>query len=330
MASILPIGEKWRALVRRKGHKPICKTHSTKAAAEAWARKIEHQLDEGKPVAVDGLTVGQLIQIYRDLRDKGRPILDTSNEHYMLEHLTEGLGTIKATLLSIDDLLGWAQKRADEGAGPYTVNMELSKLGTALRFAGAAKRQALPDVVGTARPVLAHMGLIGGGGKRKRRVTEDELVRIMAELQQPYSDAVLFAVLSTLRRSEICRIVWSEVDHSKRMVLVRDRKHPRKKQGNDEWVPLRADAWAVLKRQPVTDDPRVFPIHPQTISKYFKAACDKHGIVDLHLHDMRHEGTSRLFEAGYTIEEAALFTGHKTWKELQRYTQLDPTKVRKD
>lgn len=154
-------------------------------------------------------------------------------------------------------------------------------------------------------------------------------MRILGELTQPYSDAVLFAVLSTLRRGEVCRITWSDVDEKRQMVMVRDRKHPRKKQGNDEWVPLRSDAWAVLKRQP-KDDERIFPIHPQTLSKYFKAACDKHGIPDLHLHDMRHEGTSRLFEAGYDIPEAAVFTGHKDWRNLQRYTQLDPEKVRKD
>jgi len=34
-------------------------------------------------------------------------------------------------------------------------------------------------------------------------------------------------------------------------------------------------------------------------------------IEDLHFHDLRHEGTSRLFEAGLTIEKVALVTGHK-------------------
>lgn len=329
MASILPLGGKWRALIRRKGHKPICKTYSTKAAALAWARKIEAELDKGRPPPVEGMTIAKLIEVYRDLRDHGRPILDTSNEHYMLEHLTEDLGEIRAELLSIDDLIGWAKKRSDDGAGPYTVNMELSKLGTVLRMAGGAKRLAIPDIVGQARPILSHAGLIGGGGKRKRRATEDELVRLLGKLEQPYSDAVLFAALSTMRRGEICRIVWSDVDEKNRVVMIRDRKHPRKKKGNDELVPIRADAWAVMQRQPKTGD-RIFPIHPQTLSKYFKAACDELGISDLHFHDMRHEGTSRLFEAGYSIEQAALYTGHKTWKELQRYTQLDPTKVRKD
>lgn len=51
------------------------------------------------------------------------------------------------------------------------------------------------------------------------------------------------------------------------------------------------------------------------------------GIVDLRFHDFRHEATSRLFEAGLSIEKVALVTGHKDWKMLKRYTHLDPAVV---
>lgn len=333
MASILRLDGKWRAQIRRKGAKSIAKTFPTKAAAEAWATKIEAQLAQGAPPEGTKHTVGDLVEAYRALRAKARPILDTSNEHYMLNHITEGLGGVEAGRLCIDDLLGWCQMRADEGAGPYTINMELGKLGTVLRYAGAAKRLALPDVVGAARPVLSHAGLIGGGGRRERRTNEDELHRITAHLRTHYgpryADAVEFAVLTAMRRGEVCGILWADVQEASRLVLVRDRKHPRKKKGNNDLVPLVPLAWEILQRQP-KGDARVFPIHPQTLSKYFKATCDALGIPDLHLHDMRHEGTSRLFEAGYSIPEVAVFTGHKSWKELQRYTQLDPAKVRKD
>jgi hypothetical protein len=100
-----------------------------------------------------------------------RPILDTSTEHYTLKQLKANLGELRAAALSVDDLVGWAKKRRDEGAGAYTVNCDLSKLGTVLRYAG----DGLPDVIGAARPKLSHLGLIGGGGKRERRPTEDEL-----------------------------------------------------------------------------------------------------------------------------------------------------------
>jgi hypothetical protein len=33
---------------------------------------------------------------------------------------------------------------------------------------------------------------------------------------------------------------------------------------------------------------------------------------------------SRLFEAGFSIEQVSLVTGHKDWKMLRRYTHLKP------
>jgi len=52
--------------------------------------------------------------------------------------------------------------------------------------------------------------------------------------------------------------------------------------------------------------------------------CRELKIEDLHFHDLRHEGTSRLFEAGFSIEQVSLVTGHKDWKMLRRYTHLKP------
>lgn len=332
MASIIQINGKWRALVRRSGHKPVCKTHPTKAAAEAWARKIETQIDSGAPVPTDVVTVGALLAAYRKLRDASRPIPDTSNEHYMLKALDRLLGAKDARKLNTEDLVAYCAERRDEGAGPYTLNMDISKLSTALRYAASAKNLLLPDSVGLARPLLTHLGLIGGGGKRERRPTEDELQRVVTHLEQGrgqvYADAVLFAVATALRRSELCRLQWSDVDEEKRLVLVRDRKDPRKKVGNHQWVPLLPAAWLILSRQPKGE--RIFPIEAGTLSKYFTEACRALSIPDLHLHDMRHEGTSKLFEQGYEIQQVALVTGHRKWDNLKRYTQLKPEGLHRD
>lgn len=326
MASIIQVKGKWRAQVRRAGHNAITKTHATKAAAVLWARKIESAMDAGMPVAGDIITVGALIEAYRKLRDAVRPISDSSNEHYMLKALTRLLGEKDALKMNTEDLVAFCAERKDEGAGPYTLNMDLGKLATALRYTASAKGLLLPDSVGLARPLLTHLGLIGGGGMRERRPTADELERIVAHLTTGrglvYAEAVVFAVATAMRRGEICALLWSDVDAAKKLILVRDRKDPRKKLGNDQWIPLLPEAWEVLQRQPKGE--RVFPIHPSTFSKYFTEACRELSIPDLHLHDMRHEGTSRLFEQDYTIPQVALVTGHKRWDNLKRYTQLKP------
>jgi integrase len=145
-----------------------------------------------------------------------------------------------------------------------------------------------------------------------------------------YADVVRFAVLTAMRRGEIVRLRWADVDATKRLVLVRDRKHPRRKAGNDEWIPLLGDAWPLLQRQPRGDGELIFPLHEQTLSKYFRWACQALAIPDLHFHDLRHDGTSRLFEAGYQVQQVALVTGHKSWNMLKRYTQLKPEDLHRD
>lgn len=326
MASIIQLHGKWRAQVRRKGHRPITKTHPTKAAAQAWARRIETQLEDGVEPQEEAVTVGSLIEAYRKLRDGSRPIRDDSNEHYMLKCLTRLLGDRDARKLTTEDLVAFCAERRDEGAGPYTVNMDLSKLSTALRYASSLKGLTLPDVVGAARPLLVHAGHIGGGGRRERRPTEDELDRVVGYLRekhgQVYADATLFAVATAMRRGEVCALLWADVDEAKRLVLIRDRKDPRRKIGNNQLVPLLPAAWELAQRQPRGE--RIFPIEPGTWSKYFTWACRELSIPDLHLHDMRHEGTSQLFEQGYEIPQVALVTGHKSWEMLKRYAQLKP------
>lgn len=323
MPSVKKIEGSWRALIRLKGRKPISKRFRTKAEADAWAHETEKRMREGRAVeAGDKLTIADLIARYRKLRDASRPILDTSNEHYMLKHLADDIGNLAAARLTSEDLVGWAQKRKDQGAGPYTINMELSKLGTVYRYAGMTL--GLPDVVHAARPLLNHLGLIGGGGKRERRPTSDELERLIAAAPAWLAEVIEFAVATAMRRGEIVRLLWVDVDEKRRVITVRNRKDPRRKQGNDMDVPLLPRAWDILKKRRGASDTLLFPYHEQTISKYFKQLCTELGIPDLHFHDLRHEGTSQLFEEGFAIQEVALVTGHKDWRNLRRYTNLKP------
>ncbi len=325
MASISKINGKWRALIRRKGHKSISRWFDTKGKADSWADEIEAQITAGSysQEITKAATVGDLVAKYRKMREISRPILDTSNEHYTPKMLAASLGSLVAATMTPDDLIGWAHKRKDDGAGPYTVNCDLSKLGTVLRYAG----DGLPDIIGSARPKLSYLGLIGGGGQRERRPTEDEIVALrkaMLGFGKVYADAFDFAVVTAMRRGEVCEITFGAIDEDKRLIQVA-RKHPRKGKVI-EWVPLMAKAWKIVQSRP-RDSDRIFPIHPQTLSKYFKTACDTLGIPDLHFHDLRHEGTSALFESGMPIEKVSLVTGHKTWTNLRRYTNLKPESV---
>ena len=44
-------------------------------------------------------------------------------------------------------------------------------------------------------------------------------------------------------------------------------------------------------------------------------------------HDLRHAAITELFRKGLGIPEVALVSGHRSWRELKRYTQLTATDV---
>ncbi len=181
------------------------------------------------------------------------------------------------------------------------------------------------------------MGAIGRSEERDRRPTTDELEKLFAAFDantrntMPMSAIAKFAIATAMRLDEIVRIEWRHLDPRSRTILVEDRKDPRRKDGNNQRVPLLAvtgyDAYEILderRRSGGGNRGRCFPYNGRSVGTNFRRTCQDLGIEDLHFHDLRHEGTSRLFEAGLTIEQVPLVTGHKDWKMLKRYTQLRP------
>jgi len=187
--------------------------------------------------------------------------------------------------------------------------------------------------VGDARPALHHYGLIGASNMRTRRPTAAELEAIYKEIdarpRMKHMRAILTVALHTgMRRGEILRIRWLDLDDMRRTVIIRDRKDPKQKIGNDQEIPLLGASWDVIQAQRrKANEPRIFPYNPSTVSNNFTQICKKLGITGLVLHDMRHELTSTLFESGWQIPEVAVVTGHKSWTQLKRYTQIEPASL---
>lgn len=104
-------------------------------------------------------------------------------------------------------------------------------------------------------------------------------------------------------------------------VLVRDMKNPGQKIGNDVWCYIPDEAWRILKTMPKSSA-EIFPYDSATISSSWAKACKFLGIKDLHFHDLRHDGVSRLFEMDWDIPRVASVSDHRDWNSLLRYTHM--------
>ena len=334
----LPSGN-WRAQVRRK-NSYASNTFRRRAEADAWALEAERTIDRGlDPKAVNAnqvQTFADVIDLHvRDAAEVGK-VLGRS-KRAVLQSLKIALGGYKLQDLTRSTLIEYGKKRAKAKAGPATLAIDLSFIGTMLTHAAAIHGITVsPEEVRLARVALTRLGLVGKSNERDRRPTQQELDDLILYFDEkprqviPMGRFIRFAVATALRLEEICKLTWEDVDVRNRMITVRNRKDPRKKEGNHQRVPLLDltgyDAWQVLLEQRIVTRGigRVFPHHHKSAGTAFHNACKALNIRDLRFHDMRHEATSRLFEAGLTIEKVALVTGHRDWKMLRRYTNLRP------
>lgn len=342
MATVQKRGNKWRVQIRRDGH-AVSRTFHRKTDADAWAREAEHSVDKDIDPSLRRLsrkdTFASLIDLHiEDMVAVGKP-LRRSKDH-VLRRLREELGGTSLSNLTRERLVLYGRQRAKAGAGPATLAVDISFIGTILTHAAAVHGVRVnTEAVTLARVALRQLGLVGPSKERDRRPTENELERLFAHfdgnprLTMPMTRVVQFAIATGMRIEEIFRIEWDTLDPRTRTILVPDRKDPRKKDGNHQRVPLLSvtgyDAWTLLQEQRELrlNTARCFPYNAKSAGTAFQRACKDLHIIDLRFHDLRHEATSRLFEAGLTIEQVPLVTGHKDWKMLKRYTQLRPERL---
>ena len=251
MATFQKRGDTWRAIVRRKGHKPKSATFPTKGLAKVWADRIELELAEAdaRGTVGAGMTIAELVDWYR--RDVGRLKRVSKTQAGNLTRIREGLGTVVAAKLTVAQIVEHVRRRRNgehvngrgvrvPACGPATMTVEIGYLAELFKLAASMGKVTLErDVVAEARPALRLVKLVAKAAKRDRRPTAAELQQLREHFQAsawrsqiPMVDIIDFAIASSRRQSEITRLLWTDVDDQKRTCIVRDAKHPRAKAGN--------------------------------------------------------------------------------------------------
>lgn len=332
--SQLPSG-RWRVQVRIGGAYKGATFDKKRDAAE-WARTVETQ---AKMVAVNGYapppaesTLKDLIERHEELHP-GTPGKTKAATLEMLK--ADPIGKVRLASLSALAFRDFVDRRVKAGAGGVTIAGDLSTVSAILKWGRHARRLDLPvHLALDARRDLPYRGLRTRSNERDREPSDAELARLYAYWDDndrqriPMQTICRFALATAMRQEEITRIQIEDVDHIARTVVIRDRKDPREKAGNDQTVPLLPEAWAIVL--PILRERSagsVFPYRAASISTAFTRACAALGIKNLHFHDLRHRATADLFRMGLDIPRVALMTGHKTWAQLKRYTNIRPADV---
>ncbi len=333
MASIIKRGPyQYQAVIRRKGYPTQIKTFETEREATDWASVIESEMVRGVFIpraALEKMTFGQaLIKYSQEVTPKKRGNVNEINRINVL--LKHPLALRSLASLSTKDFCAYRDERARTVCAS-TIQKDLALISHLLNI--ARKEWELPIqnfIKDVSKPKV--------DDSRSRRLMPEEEVYIMKACEASKAEAMptitKLALETAMRRSEILKLQWMNVDLVRRTVLL-----PKTKNGSSRKVPLSSRAIAALAAWPKSIDGRVFHQysnmdsfqHPwNRVMKRAKKAylddCLENKIdpsptflVDFRFHDLRHEATSRLAEKLPNILELASVTGHKSIQILRRY-----------
>lgn len=344
-------GGRWQAKVRRKGYPVQSQTFAKKVDAEAWARKVESELERGvwrDTAEAERTTLAEALERYeREVtpRKKG-----AAQEVYKVRALRR-LPLAKMTLARIRgaDIAAFRDAELARLA-PSSVTKYLALLSSLFEV---ARKEWGIEVENPVRKISKPKF----NNKRSRRLSDEEARYLLAAVDEPgYSvktkagdrrnewmpKIVRFAIETAMRQSEILALEWKHVEF---FVEKETRKRlgeahlPDTKNGTARDVPLSSAAVAVLLPAGSVQrlrKGRVFPTTASAVKQSFVRAvararrqyekdCAARGegpdpgfLEDLRFHDLRREGTSRLAQV-LEMHELMRVTGHKDTRTVLGY-----------
>lgn len=342
----------WQAVIRRKGHPQQSKTHPTLVDAEMWARDVENKMDRGVFVSMaeaESTTLYDALDRYSREVSVGKKGRD--QEKYRIQSwqgnalAVRSLATLRGT-----DFAKYRDERLSIGVAAATVRLDLALISHV--FTIAAKEWNIP----VQNPV-ANIRLPRQNNARERRLEDGEEVALLAAIDNPGDGTktkekdrrniytkpmVIVAIETAMRQSEMFSTLdlngkktglwWPNINLKSRVARVIDTKN------GDAYrdIPLSPRAVETLQTLPRSIDGRVFLTTPSALKqswsravgrarREYEKACKAEGteasagfMHDLHFHDLRHEGTSRLAEI-FPLHKLMKITGHKDTRMLARY-----------
>lgn len=320
MASFEERCGKWRAVVRRTGYKPQSKTFATKTKAKEWARQIEVQMDNAEFLVANSVkdTAREVFLRFRDEvcpdRRGGKWEATRIGRFAAQPWMNKPINKILKS-----DIEAWKNEMLLTKS-PGTVRRELSLMSKV--FSHAKKVWHMP-VVNPVREITRP----ADSEARERRPTAFELAQLANHFEgKPMWVVMHLAIETAMRLGEITSLTWSQVHLEERYIQL-----VKTKNGDKRKVPLSREAVRILQGvlKPVIAEYRARGYHPNkeklfsfsaaSAGVYWREACKKLKIEDLHFHDLRHEAITRLTPKFTNIMELSAVTGHRDMKCLRRY-----------
>lgn len=249
----------WQARIRRQGWPAQSKAFPRKGDAEAWARAVEREMDVGAFIQRDDAertTFQDAADMY--IREVLPRLRAQVQPRYMLARLCEHFGRYSLASISPAMLAEYRDARL-KAVSAQTVVHELGLITRVLKACQLDWGIALPQGIPT--QAIRRPKVSNARERRLEGMEEALLVEVLAGKAYPLA-AVILAIETAARQSELASLRWADVDLARRVARLRGPDGGVTKGGDDyRDVPLSSRALKTLESLPrKLKDPRVLPI----------------------------------------------------------------------
>jgi integrase len=237
-------------------------------------------------------------------------------------------GRHAAEITEVDWQLWVDRLSQQEGLSRSRIANQVSVVSAIYGWASRPTRRLVPG-----NPIRA-VELPPNDEKPRTRVAPlEEAEALLAALEPDDQVPYALAFYAGLRRAEIHRLRWEDVELGGYRLLVRKAKSDA---GTNRRPPIAEPLREILRaaaiRNPSEDADPVSIVsvmsgkHAERADKSWAAA----GLRRITIHECRHTYASFLMAAGYTLKELMEFMGHSNLQMVQRYTKLLPQPEERD
>jgi integrase len=160
---------------------------------------------------------------------------------------------------------------------------------------------------------------------RLRWLTEVEIKKLLEACgksrNRELRTAVVLAINTGLRRSELLGLTWDRVDLSRGVIRLEMTKSGKRRE-----VPLNAESYAALVSLGPKESGRVF--RKQSLRKAYENAVGTAKLDDVNFHTLRHTFASWAVMRGVSLKELQELLGHSSLAMTMRYAHLAPERLR--
>ena len=258
-------------------------------------------------------TFGQFLDEFR--RDFGGWSANTwRGNSGMLKRLCEEFGGYRLTEITPRQVDGYLNRRRREGLTEATVNRYLCGLKTLFAVA------KLWEYVESS-PV-AEIRTLKEQGKIPEALTDDELRGLVAQCPPKLKAIVTLAADTGMRKSELQRLTWADIDFDARTITIRKSKNK-----DYRVIPMTVTVGQLLftLRSSANGTEQVIPF--VDVGRSLSRASQKAGIKHVHLHMLRHTFATRLRDRGVPLDRIMELMGHRSMEMVLRYAKARPQQL---